>query len=126
MEDTVTRYRTCSLCEATCGLTITTRGDTVAGIRGDDDDPFSRGYLCPKGPALKHLHEDPDRLRRPLLRRGETWEQIEWDDAFSEIDRRLPPLIREHGRDAVAVYLGSPSAHILPLTLYPRALLRAL
>jgi anaerobic selenocysteine-containing dehydrogenase len=126
MDATATHYRTCSLCEATCGLAITTRGDTVVGIRGDDDDPFSRGYLCPKGPALKHLHEDPDRLRHPMLRRGDGWERIAWDDAFAEIDRRLPPLIREHGRDAVAVYLGNPSAHLLPLMLYPRALLRAL
>jgi anaerobic selenocysteine-containing dehydrogenase len=126
MDATVTHYRTCSLCEATCGLAITTRGDTVVGIRGDDDDPFSHGYLCPKGPALKHLHEDADRLRHPMLRRGETWERISWDDAFAEIERRLPALIREHGRDAAAVYLGNPSAHLLPLMLYPRALLRAL
>ena len=126
MDGTVTHHRTCSLCEATCGLEITTRGTEILGIRGDEHDPFSRGYLCPKGPALKHLHEDPDRLRHPMLRRGSTWERISWDDAFAEIDRRLPPLIREHGRDAVAVYLGNPSAHLLSLMLYPRALLRAL
>jgi anaerobic selenocysteine-containing dehydrogenase len=126
MDGTVTHHRTCSLCEATCGLEITTRGTEILGIRGDEDDPFSRGYLCPKGPALKHLHEDPDRLRHPMVRRGSTWERISWDDAFAEIDRRLPALIREHGRDAVAVYLGNPSAHLLPLMLYPRALLRAL
>jgi anaerobic selenocysteine-containing dehydrogenase len=126
MDGTVTHHRTCSLCEATCGLEITTRGTEILGIRGDEHDPFSRGYLCPKGPALKHLHEDPDRLRHPMVRRGSTWERISWDDAFAEIDRRLPALIREHGRDAVAVYLGNPSAHLLPLMLYPRALLRAL
>jgi len=126
MDGTVTHHRTCSLCEATCALEITTRGDEILGIRGDEHDPFSRGYLCPKGPALKHLHEDPDRLRHPMLRRGSAWERISWDDAFAEIDRRLPPLIRQHGRDAVAVYLGNPSAHLLPLMLYPRALLRAL
>jgi anaerobic selenocysteine-containing dehydrogenase len=126
MDGIVTHHRTCSLCEATCGLEITTRGTEILGIRGDERDPFSRGYLCPKGPALKHLHEDPDRLRHPMLRRGSTWERIAWADAFAEIDRRLPALIREHGRDAVAVYLGNPSAHLLPLMLYPRALLRAL
>ncbi len=126
MDGTLTHYRTCSLCEATCGLEITTRGREILAIRGDRDDPFSRGYLCPKGPALEHLHDDPDRLRHPMVRRGATWERIGWDDAFSEIDRRLPALIREHGRDAVAVYLGNPSAHSLALILYPRALLRAL
>jgi anaerobic selenocysteine-containing dehydrogenase len=126
MDATVTHYRTCSLCEATCGLQITTRGPEIVDIRGDEADPLSGGYICPKGPALKHLHEDPDRVRHPMIRRGSRWERIGWDDAFGEIDARLPALIREHGRDAVAVYLGNPSAHLLSLMLYPRALLRAL
>ena len=126
MDETVTHYRTCSLCEATCGLQITTRGAEILDIRGDDADPLSGGYICPKGPALKHLHDDPDRLRHPMIRRGARWERIGWDDAFAEIDARLPALIRQHGRDAVAVYLGNPSAHLLSLMLYPRALLRAL
>jgi anaerobic selenocysteine-containing dehydrogenase len=126
MDATVTHYRTCSLCEATCGLQITTRGPEIVDVRGDEADPLSGGYICPKGPALKHLHEDPDRLHHPMIRRGSRWERIGWDDAFGEIDARLPALIRQHGRDAVAVYLGNPSAHLLSLMLYPRALLRAL
>src|SRR5262249_28265389 len=126
MNEPVTHYRTCSLCEATCGLEVTTRGTEIVAIRGDDADPLSHGYLCPKGPALKHRQAGPDRLRQPRVRRGTRWERVGWDDAFAEIDARLPPLIRQHGRDAVAVYLGNPSAHLLPLMLYPRALLRAL
>jgi anaerobic selenocysteine-containing dehydrogenase len=124
--DERTAYRTCPLCEATCGLAITTRGRTVTEIRGDDDDVFSHGYICPKGPALAALDTDPDRLRRPMIRRGSEWQEVSWDDAFAEIDRRLPPLIAERGRDAVAVYLGNPSVHNLALTLYSRALLRVL
>ena len=126
MDDIVTHYRTCSLCEATCGLEIRTRGSEIVSIRGDEADPFSRGYLCPKGPALKHLHEDSDRLRQPMIRRGTRWERASWPEAFAEIDRRLPSIARTHGRDAIAVYLGNPSAHLLPLMLYPRALLRVL
>src|SRR5215468_3624037 len=126
MDDIVTHYRTCSLCEATCGLEIRTRGPEIVSIRGDEADPFSRGYLCPKGPALKHLHDDPDRLREPMVRRGSAWERVGWREAFAEIDRRLPSIIRTSGRDAVAVYLGNPSAHLLSLMLYPRALLRVL
>ena len=126
MDASVTHYRTCSLCEATCGLQITTRGREIVDIRGDEADPLSGGYICPKGPALKHLHDDPDRLRHPMIRRGSRWERIGWEDAFAEIDARLPALIRQHGRDAVGVYLGNPSAHLLSLMLYPRALLRAL
>src|SRR2546427_3197052 len=124
--ETTTRYRTCPLCEATCGLEIETHGRTITSIRGDDRDPFSRGYICPKGPALKHLDTDPDRLRRPMVRRGTTWQEVGWDDAFAEIDRRLPALRATHGKDAVAVYLGNPSVHALALTLYSRALLRVL
>jgi anaerobic selenocysteine-containing dehydrogenase len=124
--DAITHYRTCSLCEATCGLEIETRNGRVESIRGDAEDPFSRGYICPKGPALKHLHEDPDRLRTPMIRRGTQWSEVSWDEAFAEIARRLPPLIASRGRDSVAVYLGNPSAHTLALMLYPRALLRVL
>jgi anaerobic selenocysteine-containing dehydrogenase len=124
--DATIGYRTCPLCEATCGLEIATRGREILGIRGDEQDPFSRGYICPKGPALKHLDADPDRLRAPMIRRGERWETVGWEEAFAEIARRLPPLIAEHGRDGVAVYLGNPSAHTLALMLYPRVLLRVL
>src|SRR5262245_19208155 len=77
--DERTHYRTCPLCEATCGLTITTRGREVTGIRGDDDDVLSHGYICPKGPALAALDSDPDRLRRPMIRRGSTRHEVGWD-----------------------------------------------
>jgi anaerobic selenocysteine-containing dehydrogenase len=121
-----TRYRTCPLCEATCGLEIVTRERTVETIRGDAADVLSRGYLCPKGPALRHLDADPDRLRSPLVRRGERLEPATWDEAFAEVGRRLLPILEAHGRDAVAVYLGNPSAHNIALTLYGRVFLRAL
>jgi anaerobic selenocysteine-containing dehydrogenase len=128
---TSVHYRTCPLCEATCGLEITMRGDTVVRIRGDRDDVFSRGYLCPKGSTLKQLHEDPDRLRRPVIRRGttpsqSTWEEVDWDEAFAEVERRLVPLIERHGRDAVAIYLGNPNVHNLAGAIYNRPLIRAL
>jgi anaerobic selenocysteine-containing dehydrogenase len=124
--DERTSFRTCPLCEATCGLAITTRGREVTAVRGDDDDVFSHGYICPKGPAVAALDRDPDRLRKPMIRHGSTWSEVSWDDAFAEIDRQLPRIIRDRGRDAVAVYLGNPSAHNLALMLYPRALLRVL
>ncbi len=124
-------HRTCPLCEATCGLEITMRGDAVVRIRGDREDPFSRGFLCPKGSTLKHLHEDPDRLRRPLVRRGDDpdtarWEEVSWEEAFAEVERRLTPVLGAHGRDAVAIYLGNPNVHNLSGALYNRPLIRAL
>jgi anaerobic selenocysteine-containing dehydrogenase len=126
MTATATHARTCPLCEATCGLAITTRGREVVEIRGDREDVLSRGFLCPKAYALKELDADPDRLRAPLVRRGERLEPAGWEEAFEAADRGLAPILREHGRDAVAVYLGNPSAHNLSNLIYGPALLRAL
>ena len=119
-------YRICPLCEACCGLEVRTRGDQVVGIRGAANDVFSRGYICPKGFALKDLHEDPDRLRTPLVRRNGTLVPATWDEAFDEIERRLPPILAAHGRDAVAVTVGNPSAHKMELLLYFSRLAKAL
>ncbi|HEU4977966.1 MAG TPA: molybdopterin-dependent oxidoreductase [Solirubrobacteraceae bacterium] len=122
-----TAYRTCPLCEATCGLEVTVADGAVSGIRGDRDDVFSRGYVCPKGAALKELHEDDDRVRTPLLRRPDgSFAAVTWDEAFAEIARRLPAIVEAHGRDAVAAYIGNPTAHNLDGLLYGRVLLKAL
>ncbi len=122
-----TAFRTCPFCEATCGLEVTVRGDTVVKVRGDADDVFSRGFLCPKGVALQDLHEDPDRLRTPLVR-GPDGElhPASWDEALGVVAERLVPLLEAHGRDAVAVYIGNPAAHGLAALLYGRALLKTL
>ena len=122
-------YRTCPLCEATCGLELDVdeAAGTVTRVRGDADDVFSRGFLCPKGVSLKELHDDPDRVRTPLVRRsdGELHEAT-WDEAFAEIARRLPAIAQAHGRDAVGVYVGNPAAHSLGVLIYGRVLLKAL
>ena len=104
-------HRICPLCEACCGLTLEVEDGRVQRIRGAEDDVFSRGYLCPKAVALKELHEDPDRLRQPLIRRGATLEPATWDEAFAEIERRLPPILQANGPDAVALAVGNPAAH---------------
>jgi anaerobic selenocysteine-containing dehydrogenase len=122
-------YRTCPLCEATCGLALDVdhAGHTVTKVRGDAGDVFSRGFLCPKGVSIKELHDDPDRVRTPLVRQADgTFAQATWDEAFAEIARRLPPVIEAGGRDAVAVYLGNPAAHSLGPQLYGRVLVKAL
>jgi anaerobic selenocysteine-containing dehydrogenase len=124
---TTTAYATCPLCEATCGLELTlANGDGIAAIRGDADDVLSKGFICPKGAMLGALHEDPDRLRKPLVRRDGELVEATWDEAFAEIERRLPPLLEQHGRDAAAIYLGNPSAHNLATLLYGRVLVKAL
>jgi anaerobic selenocysteine-containing dehydrogenase len=118
--------RTCPLCEATCGLELTLDGDEVVSIRGDHDDIFSKGFICPKGFALKELHADPDRVRTPLIRQPDgSFAAASWDEAFALIAERLPPLLAAD-RNAVAVYLGNPTAHLLDNLLYSKVLLRAL
>lgn len=128
---TRTALRTCPLCEAGCGLEITLRptdggGEEVVRIRGDQADVFSHGYICPKGSTLKQLHEDPDRIRRPLVKRDGVFVETSWEEALAEIERRLLPILERDGRDACAVYVGNPNAHNLAGLLYNRALLRAL
>ena len=122
-----TAYRTCPFCEATCGLEVTLDGDAVVRVRGDADDVFSRGFLCPKGVGLKALHEDPDRLREPMVRGADgVLRPASWDEAFAVIAERLPPILEAGGRNAMAVYLGNPAAHSLAALVYGRALLKAL
>jgi anaerobic selenocysteine-containing dehydrogenase len=119
--------RTCPLCEATCGLELSVEDGRVTSIRGDDNDVFSHGFLCPKGPGLIDLHEDPDRVRTPLIRSGSgELEPASWDEAFAEIDRRLGPILAESGRDATALYLGNPNAHNMDALIYGRVLAKAL
>lgn len=122
----VVARRICPLCEACCGLELRVAGGRIAGIRGNEADPFSRGYVCPKGASLKDLHEDPDRLRAPLVRRGGRFVEAGWDEAFAEIDRRLPPILDRHGRDAAALVVGNPAVHKMGLFLYVPRLARAL
>ncbi|MEA2494300.1 MAG: hypothetical protein QOJ29_2211 [Thermoleophilaceae bacterium] len=120
-------YTTCPLCEATCGLELELDDDgQVIRARGDDQDVFSRGFICPKGGSITALHGDPDRLRTPLVRRDGELVEATWDEAFEEIERRLPPILEQHGRNSVGVYLGNPSVHNLSFTLYGRVLLKAL
>ncbi|HEX2413818.1 MAG TPA: molybdopterin oxidoreductase family protein [Thermoleophilaceae bacterium] len=119
-------HRTCPFCEATCGLEIETDGREVVSVRGDSEDVFSRGFICPKAYAIKQLHEDPDRLTTPLVRRDGALVEATWDEAFEEIDRQLSPVLAEHGRNAVAAYVGNPNAHNLSALLYGPVWLRVL
>ncbi len=119
-------HRVCPLCEACCGLEIKVSDGRVTSIRGHAEDVLSRGYICPKAVALKDLHEDPDRLRTPLIKRNGIFEAATWEAAFAEIERRLPAIRAAHGRDAVAVAVGNPSAHKIGLLTYFGKLARAL
>jgi len=126
-----TVFRTCPLCEATCGLELTVSerpGETpvVIRIRGDRDDVFSKGFICPKGSTLTHIHDDPDRLRRPVVKRNGEFVEVSWDEAFAEIEERMLPILKQHGRDSAAIYNGNPGAHNIAPMLFNRNLISAL
>ena len=108
-----TAYRVCPLCEAACGLELTLEAGCVVKARGDTDHVLSRGFICPKGAAFPQLVNDPDRLRRPLVRRGAEWLMASWDEAFVRVEDGLRSVTERHGRDSVAVYLGNPTVHSL-------------
>lgn len=122
------RHLTCTICEAMCGLEVRLdEAGAIASLRGHEADPLSRGHICPKAFALQDVHEDPDRLRAPVVRtpRG-TWREVPWDEAIRLAAERLVAVQREHGDDAVAVYLGNPNVHSLGALTHHPTLVRLL
>lgn len=119
-------FRACNLCEAICGLQITVQGGRVTDLRGDPLDPLSKGHICPKGTALPDLHADPDRLKRPLRREGDTWHEMEWDEALDYVAARLKAVRENYGADAVATFQGNPSVHNSGTLLSAGGLVRAI
>jgi anaerobic selenocysteine-containing dehydrogenase len=118
-------YRACHLCEAICGVEIKTRGDEIVSIKGDPQDPFSRGHICPKATALEDLHNDPDRLRTPVRKTATGWEPVSWEDAFQFAAARIVDLQTEYGNDSIAFYAGNPSVHNYGLLTHQQVLRKA-
>ena len=124
--NTSPHYRNCNLCEAICGIEITVGPDQRLEIRGDKDDPFSRGYICPKAVALQDFHFDKDRLRHPVRRTASGWEQITWDEAFTEVATNLRRIRAQSGVNSLATYLGNPSVHNYGVILFAPGFIRSL
>ncbi len=120
-------HRVCNLCEAMCGLTVEYEKDEVISVRGDKDDPFSKGFICPKGARIAELHTDPDRLKKPLRKRSDgTWEEIGWQEALDYAGERLNAVRKAHGLDAVGLYIGNPTVHNYGILTFMGDLRRAL
>ena len=132
-------YRACNLCEAICGIEIRSRRPEQVetrnskletrnwlDIRGDKDDPFSRGYICPKAVALQDLHYDKDRLKYPVRRTPQGWQRIGWEEAFDEVAFHLKRVHAKHGRNSIATYLGNPTVHNYGAMLFAPGFLRSL
>ncbi|WP_037820972.1 molybdopterin oxidoreductase family protein [Streptomyces sp. NRRL S-146] len=121
-----TALRICPLCEATCGLTLTIEGTRVTHARGDRDDVFSQGFICPKGASFGAVDSDPDRLRSPLVRRDGELREATWEEAFDAVAAGIRPVVERHGPNSVGVVLGNPNVHTMAGALYPTVLLAGL
>ena len=119
-----TEFRTCPLCEATCGLELTFEGEEVVKVRGDADDVFSKGFICPKGANLGALHSDPDRLTTPLVRKNGELVEATWDEAFQAVADGLGDIL-ENDRASIATYFGNLNAHNLSNLLYNPAFIKS-
>ena len=123
---TFTHYRTCNLCEAMCGLEINVVDDKIQSIKGDKQDPFSKGYICPKATGLQDIYEDPDRLTHPVKKTADGWQEISWEEAFDLVEQGIKNIQEKHGPDALAIYQGNPNVHSLGAMLFGPNLVRSL
>ncbi|HAC27118.1 MAG TPA: dehydrogenase, partial [Marinobacter hydrocarbonoclasticus] len=103
--------RTCHLCEAMCGVAIEVNNGKITSIKGDDQDPLSQGHICPKAVALQDLHEDRERLKKPIRKTAQGWEKLSWEDAFDLVAEKLHGIRKTYGRNSIGVYLGNPNVH---------------
>jgi len=122
----LTHYRTCNLCEAMCGLEISVDGGKIIKIEGDKNDPFSRGHICPKAVALKDIYEDNNRLKFPVKRTVNGWQQISWEEAFTEVISKIKDIQAKYGNNAIGMYQGNPSVHNLGTSMNSPAFAKAL
>ena len=128
MEHHDTIYRSCPTCEASCCLVLQVdraRGEVVS-IRGDEQDPRSKGYVCAKSQAFAHIHADPERLRRPVKKVGDDWVEVSWEDALDDVAARLGKIVADHGKDAVAMYYGNPNGHNFHTQIYTQLFIQML
>ena len=107
-------------------MEINLKGDQILSIKGDKLDPFSQGHICPKATALQDVYEDADRLKVPVRRTANGWEQIGWEEAFDEVAQRLLAIREAYGRQATGIYLGNPNVHNIGSQLLLAPFIRSL
>jgi thiosulfate reductase / polysulfide reductase chain A len=98
----------CEMCFWRCGGIAHLRDGKLWKFEGNPLDPQSHGRLCPRGTGAVGSHYDPDRLRQPLIRRGERgkeqWTTASWDEALAYIATRMNRIKAEHGPESVAMF----------------------
>ncbi len=95
----------CVLCFNNCGLEVITEGSKIVKVRGDRENPRSKGYLCRKGVNIAYFQNNPERLRFPLKHVGDRFERISWDRALDEIADKLREIVQTYGPRSIA-YMG--------------------
>lgn len=124
-------YRVCNYCEAMCGVKITydpdaPTDDKKIAVKPDKDDPFSQGSMCPKAAALGALYFDPDKLKLPVKKTGDQWQQISWQEAYDTIEKKIKSIRRTYGENSIASYMGNPIVHNFGMMVFIKTLLRAI
>jgi len=97
----------CRICTSLCGIIVEIEGDRVVDVRGDKEHPLTRGYTCPKGRALPQMHHHAQRLERPLMKQGDSFQTVTWDRALDDIALKLQQTIADHGPSSVGIFFGS-------------------
>jgi anaerobic selenocysteine-containing dehydrogenase len=105
------RASTCNLCDAMCGILVEVEDGVATKVRGDPDDPHSRGHICPKAVGMTGVANDPDRVRTPLVRENGALRRASWEEALDRATRPLIAIRKAHGPDSIAVYIGNPVIH---------------
>jgi len=91
----------CPYCGTGCGLIMKVRNGKVVGTYPDREHPVSHGTLCIKGWCAHEFIHHPDRLTSPLIRKGDSFEEISWEEAIALAAGRLTEIARIHGGDAI-------------------------
>lgn len=120
-----TLRRICPTCEACCGLVIEVDRDAqkIVSIQGDPDDHRSKGYVCAKSQAFNYIYEDADRLRHPIKKTVDGWQEISWLEAFDTIAEKFSAIREQYGKDAIAFYVGNPLGHDFAAGVYLQSLM---
>lgn len=112
------QFRTCPLCEGMCGIEVKLNAGRVQAIRPDKDNVWSRGHICPKGTTLGALHDDPDRIRTPLIRDDGVWREVGWDEALRRCEQLIHRVHAQFGSRAMCAYTGNVVGKLFDIGRY--------
>jgi anaerobic selenocysteine-containing dehydrogenase len=90
-----------------CGVKITLKSGKIESIRPDHDNVWSRGHICPKGTTLANLHDDPDRIRGPMIRENDRWREAGWEEALRHCEKLIHKVHAAHGSSAMSMFTGN-------------------